>query len=160
MHTPWNELNCWAWGGNSPVLLFCSIHVLRQAIVPYMIRFKEELVIPPPKGHDKTQHNQLHHHRKKPSIHVVGQECDNVILLSRDEYDENDKFRTYIDSYDVLTHQRRELYAHESTLKIVSASVNPQRTVLAFTAKKSKVIGDHHDVAASSPGSQPVPPGS
>ena len=66
-------------------------------------------------------------------------------------------FRSIHHSYDVLTHQRRELYAHESTLKIVSASVNPQRTVLAFTAKKSKVI---HDVAASSPGSQPVPPGS
>ena len=88
MRTSWNELHSWPWGRNSPVPLFCSIHVLRQAIIPYMIRFKEELVIPPPKGHDKTQHNQLHHHRKKPSIHVVGQECDNVILLSRDEYND------------------------------------------------------------------------
>ena len=69
-------------------------------------------------------------------------------------------FRWIHHSNDVLTHQRRELYAHESTLKIMNASVSPQRTVLAFTEKKLKVIGDHHHVAVSSPGSQLVPPGS
>ena len=36
-------------------------------------------------------------------------------------------FRSIPRSYAVLTHQRRDLYAHESTLKIVSASLNPQR---------------------------------
>ena len=88
MHTFWNQLHSWARGRNSFVPVFCSMHVLRQAIVPYMIHFKDELVIPPPKGcHDKTQHNELHYHRNKPSIHVVGQECDNVSLLSCDEYD-------------------------------------------------------------------------
>eukprot|EP00667_Euglena_gracilis_P007125 EG_transcript_7191 len=104
-----------------------------------MLTLREERVIPVPKGAPDGAAAAARH--RKPTLHLVGQERDNVVLLARDDWSPSDgKWRTFIDTFNVATQERIEIYAHESgILKIVSASVNPQRTVLSFTAKRSRV---------------------
>eukprot|EP00698_Gefionella_okellyi_P019119 TRINITY_DN5814_c0_g4_i1.p1 TRINITY_DN5814_c0_g4~~TRINITY_DN5814_c0_g4_i1.p1 ORF type:complete len:824 (+),score=146.71 TRINITY_DN5814_c0_g4_i1:40-2511(+) len=79
---------------------------------------------------------------------IVGREKNGLVLVARDGLDSDGQAKTFIETFDTQKQQHAVLYTHFNTLNIVSASVNVERTLLAFTTV-SRAPTDQHEVYES-----------
>jgi hypothetical protein len=77
--------------------------------------------------------------KKKITAIVIGQEKDGVFLVA---IDDNYQYQTSIELIDIINNERKILYVDENLIKIVSASINYERTILSYTTFRKKSEND------------------
>ena len=69
------------------------------------------------------------------TVHIVGQEHDSWLVLALHRRDPEGALRMHIACYDVGTGEQVEVYVLDTVHRVVTATVNTERTVVAFTTE-------------------------
>ncbi len=79
----------------------------------------------------------------RESSRLVGQTRNGEILYAWDRCASEDEFVTTIGLYNIQSKSNQTLYQHDVKANIVNASVNSEKTILAFNIKESSYDDDH-----------------
>ena len=80
------------------------------------------------------------------SARIVGQERDGSILMAWDAPRQGtEKIVTHVGVYSPLSPSHRTIYTHESQIDICGATIDSERTLLAFTIREKQPIGLNYD---------------
>jgi hypothetical protein len=90
-----------------------------------MIKFKETASV------FKKEANNMK--IKKFSMYIVGQEKDGVYLIAKDD---PNTYQTSIEMINTINNETKVLYIDENIIKVVSASLNYDGTILAYTTHR------------------------
>lgn len=80
----------------------------------------------------------------RSSAHLIGQTRSGEILFSWDRQSTGDEFITTVSLYNSQMKSHQTIYQHDTKISVCNASINDEKTLLAFTIKEAAYEDDQH----------------